>query len=283
MTLKRSLVQALDRPPFRPLLACFATAYARKLLAKDVAVKFRQGWYHTVDGVSIPDNNTFDMFKPHVESWRDQIETFFRDTREMWFIGYTPKPGDTIIDVGAGRGEDVLAFANEVGAHGRVIAIEAHPQTFNQLRRLCELNENLRHVTPLQLAIMDRECMVSIESTDAWESNTISTVARQESVSVPAVTLDQLCKQYGIPYIDFLKMNIEGAEKFAIKGMSEMVSRTKCVCICCHDFRAERGDGDFYRTREETVTFLLANGFRIFSRPDSPFDYVRDHIFGIRD
>jgi len=40
------------------------------------------------------------------------------------FHYFQPKKGDIVIDVGAGRGEDTLAFSQSVGKSGQVIAVE---------------------------------------------------------------------------------------------------------------------------------------------------------------
>ena len=52
----------------------------------------------------------------------------------LW--GYQPRKGDVIMDVGAGVGEEALMFSREVGEHGRVICVEAHPRTYRCLEKL---------------------------------------------------------------------------------------------------------------------------------------------------
>jgi FkbM family methyltransferase len=59
-----------------------------------------------------------------------------------------PKPGDTIVDIGAGRGEDDLAFSQAVGPTGKVLAVEAQPRSFRMLKAFCEVND-LRNVHQL--------------------------------------------------------------------------------------------------------------------------------------
>lgn len=44
--------------------------------------------------------------------------------------------------------------------------------------------------------------------------------------------------------MNFLKMNIEGAEQLAIKGMLWLIERTQHVAIACHDFIADMPDFD---------------------------------------
>ena len=44
---------------------------------------------------------------------------------DHWTWGYLPRAGDTVIDVGAGIGEEAVIFSRLVGESGRVISIEA--------------------------------------------------------------------------------------------------------------------------------------------------------------
>src|SRR4051794_16582602 len=55
-------------------------------------------------------------------------------TRDIYLHTCAPRPGNTVIDVGAGIGDTTLAFASLVGPSGSVLAVEAHPRTFSCLR-----------------------------------------------------------------------------------------------------------------------------------------------------
>ena len=98
---------------------------------------------------------TFEYTYPNFDIWRRQAGIYVSDAREHWLRHYCAEEGDVIVEVGAGRGEDTLAFSRAVGKTGRVIAIEAHPGTYAILRRFCRLN-GLSNVTPLHLAAMDK-------------------------------------------------------------------------------------------------------------------------------
>src|SRR5262249_28771856 len=152
-----------------------------------------------------------------------------------------------ILDVGAGRGEDVLPFSQKVGTTGKIVAIEAHAATYNHLIRLCRW-KRLNNVVALNVAAMDMPGTVHIEDGEIWEGNTV----RRDGTGIPvrATTLDAICKEQHIHHVDFVKMNIEGSEAAALLGMSEMLGRTQTICVCCHDFRADNGYGEEYRTRD---------------------------------
>jgi FkbM family methyltransferase len=187
-----------------------------------------------------------------------------------------------IVDVGAGRGEDTLTFSRAVGRTGRVIAVEAHPLTFAILKNLCVLN-GLTNVTAVQLALMDKPGSVQIvDSESSWMENTIEYGNGSRGQEVRAATLDDVCVKEGLKDIAFLKMNIEGAERFALLGMESVLPHIRQICVACHDFRSDLGHGEHFRTRGFVENFLIKHGFTLASRQDDPRDYVRYHVFGLR-
>lgn len=229
-----------------------------------------------------PDSLRFDYAYADFESWKRQAEIYASDTKEYWLQHYRPQEGDTIVDVGAGRGEDTLTFSRAVGRAGRVIAIEAHPVSFAILKNFCRLN-GLTNVTSLHLALMDKPGTVRItESESSWMENAIEYGDGSSGIPVRASTLNDVCEQQGIKEIAFLKMNIEGAERYAVFGMGRVLGAIQQICVACHDFRSDRGESEQFRTRAFVERFLVEHGFTLVSRPDDPRMGIRDHVFGLR-
>lgn len=171
------------------------------------------------------------------------------------------------MDIGAGLGEESLVIAQLVGSTGKLFAIEANPKTFQGLQHACEAN-NFDWVTPLNVALFDRDEIVNIEDdSESYIGNTIQTTTySKNSFQVRGITFDTFVKENGITAIDFLKLNIEGAEQFLLRG-SESIRLVKNACISCHDFRnIHHQHGEFYMTKEKIKAFLLANGFEITMR-----------------
>ncbi len=210
------------------------------------------------------------------------LEKYLWDAAEYWFYAYKPKSGDVIVDIGAGRGEDVYAFSKAVGPEGRVWAIEPHPESFAVLESLRE-REGLTNVTTLRHACMDHTASMQIETLPVWESNYIRTgKPSPTSFSVECSPFDEIAAAHQINRIDFLKMNIEGAERFALPGCKEAIRRARNVCIAAHDFRTARGEGESFRTFEFVKEFLADAGFSVITRDDDSRYYVRYHVHGVR-
>jgi FkbM family methyltransferase len=198
-------------------------------------------------------------------------------TRKNFFWGYTPQPGDTILDIGAGVGEETLTFSRTVGNQGRVVCIEAHPRTFQCLQKLISYNR-LQNVTALQRAIAEpSQSFATIQDDVNYVANRLQS---SSGLEVAASTVDEVVRDLRLDVIHFLKMNIEGAERFAILEMAETIRRTAIVCISCHDFLAASGAEVGLRTKEAVRKFLSDSGFTLASRmaPGLP-PYLYDQVW----
>jgi len=246
----------------------------------DVEIFWDGMWIRRLGSDYFPDPDMF-RAEPNWERWAGQAAKHLRDAEDYWFYLYKPRAGDAIVDIGAGRGEDVFAFSHAVGPAGRVWAIEPHPVSFAALVRMCELNR-LANVTALNYACMDRAGELQIETLPVWESSYVRAGdPSAASYPVKSVRFDDLAAERGIERIDFLKMNIEGAERQALPGCQKALRRARYVCIAAHDFRAARGEGDEFRTLDYVKEFAAAAGFEIVMR-DDPRYYVPYHVHGVR-
>lgn len=198
--------------------------------------------------------------------------------RETWCHDYIPREGDLVIDVGAGIGEEAVVFSEMVGASGRVVSIEAHPRTFACLEQTIA-RSRLSNVTPVHCAISDRDAVVRISDDEDHLGNTL---LEEGGIEVPGRSLDSLARELGIDKVGLLKMNIEGAERTAIRGMGAIAPAIGHVAISCHDFVADRGGGDFFRTRDAVSSALVEYGFSLDPRREAERPWLRDIVYATR-
>jgi FkbM family methyltransferase len=211
------------------------------------------------------------------------VETRLADSRDYWYFHkYAPQVSSIIFDVGAGDGTDTVVFARSVGATGRVFAIEAHPRTARLLRATCRHNQ-FQNVTIIETAIMSSVGTLTMSDENNHEANH---VVRKDKVGngavtdvIAATTLDAICRTYEISHIDFLKMNIEGAEVDAIKGMTDSIMKVSRACIACHDFITSDADEPI---KNAITTYMKSNGFEVFTRDTDERPWARDHVHGKR-
>jgi FkbM family methyltransferase len=271
MGLPAAFIASIDRMGLRRVSASVAS------LVYGVATVGRQSFSIDADGRWRNHEPEATIASPTVHT---TSYAAFRDwVIDNWCWAYRPLPGDTVVDVGAGIGEEAVVFSHLVGPTGHVISIEAHPETFACLKETVRLSK-LTNVTPLQIALGERDGVTMIAS---GKSHLTSSVVRGGAgVQVPLRSLDSLAGELGLRDIALLKMNIEGAERLAVKGMRSTSSIIRNLCISCHDFLSERGEGEELRTKADVRPELERYGFALTDRPNHPSPWVRDYLYGTK-
>lgn len=260
------------------MLSALATLWA-KTLVEDIEILFDDVWVVRHGDHFFAEPERFAIYGDRLRRYPGLHEHLTTHHRDWWCFTYQPKPGDVILDVGAGRGDELFLFCPAIGPTGRVVAIEAHPQIFRLLRTMCRLN-GFGNTRVLQLAVGEAPGEVVItDAEDILEATTVNADARP-GFRVPCQTLDYVVRAEGIEAIDLLKMNIEGAEVRALGGAAETLERTRHIVVACHDHRAARGDGSAFRTQEAVLDVLSSRGFDVSRRSTDARDYVRDFVYG---
>ena len=176
--------------------------------------------------------------------------------------------GGTFIDVGANMGTLAVFGARCVGAAGSVHAFEPSPRDFNRLTDNIALNDLARVVTANEIAIGDKSGTARLHIADERRSG-LNTLAREFAydaeevavIEVPMVSLDQYVAERKIDRIDLIKLDIEGAELFALKGAHEVLSRLKPDLIFEVLPKALLAFGD---SVNELEVFLKSFGYSFF-------------------
>jgi FkbM family methyltransferase len=146
---------------------------------------------------------------------------------------FNPKKGDTVIDIGAAFGLYTITSSKQVGPNGKVIAIEAHPDSFEMLNRNIKLN-GLTNITTLNYAVYSRKTKVKIYSNYTIMSERIrEKKVKEKFVEVNADTLDNMLQQNGIrqEQVNWIKIDVEGAEYEVLKGACNTLSNSKDIAL----------------------------------------------------
>jgi FkbM family methyltransferase len=180
---------------------------------------------------------------------------------------FTPKRGDIVVDIGAHIGHYTIIASKRVGANGKVVAIEASPSNFEILNRNIKLNQ-LANIINLNHVVYSKETKIKLylpgeESGNTIYNTVISDRARNEDkfVEVNANTLDYLLQSKGIKQeqINWIKIDVEGAEFEVLKGAANILSNSKDIAILI-EIHNLRDSTNLYRP---IVEFLNLYNFKI--------------------
>ena len=272
MSLKHAVFHRVNRPSTRRLLEFAGTAVASATDGKAKITYDPQsgGWLKQTDGGVTLNPYPYGM----------SIEQCMEFSKDVFFRGYTPQPGDIVLDVGAGTGTEALPLSKLVGETGKVVCIEAHPATFDILERVCKLN-NLTNVECVHAALMDTSAepiMISNMRESFCQENR---VGGTEGIPVPTITMTELVAKLNLDRIDFIKMNIEGAELPALRGAADVLPLVRHAAIGCHDFLADETGDDSYRTEKEVREILADAGFTVKGTQDTR-PWAASYLFASR-
>ena len=145
------------------------------------------------------------------------------ETPEDEFIKRLVKPGWRVIDIGAHWGGFSILFGKLVGERGKVWSFEASSKNYRLLRWNIFLNNLKGVVETYRYAVGDREGEVQLKvaSTSSGHHSVLRYDLPTKGVErVKQIPLDKFLKT---PKVDFIKLDIEGYEYFALKGMENII------------------------------------------------------------
>ena len=175
-----------------------------------------------------------------------------RDTiaREVCFTGrYEPQetqlaqgllgPGMVVVDVGANWGYFTLVCAHLVTGRGRVIALEPHPRLAAMLADNVQENR-LPQVAAHRLAAGARSASATFVGFDEgggnWGVSRAAHAAEVADFESATVAIDTFLDDCKVGRVDLIKIDIEGAEGDAIRGMADGLARHRYryALLECH-------------------------------------------------
>ena len=186
---------------------------------------------------------------------------------ELDFLRAHTPAGGVFVDVGANVGTYALALARQVGADGKVIAIEPHPVTHARLK----FNSAASGCTQVTLvAAAAGPVRRRTDDRDRWRQSRRQPYrdrpARRQAIKVPSLRLQRILEEAGVSQVDALKIDVEGFEDRVLTGffkeappslwpravVIEHLSRNEWLQDCIADMRA-RGYAETGKTRSNTL------------------------------
>ena len=163
----------------------------------DGVVDFSKPAFHYVKGY--PEPIMFPSFSEPLESTRQYL-----DFAQL-------KPGDVVLDLGAYSGLTTILFAQAVGHTGKVVAVEAD---VTNLDCMAVNLAGYSNITTVFGAVWEHNNGVEFSTETNMGSSAAAIVGRRGLMrSVPSGTLSSIMEKAQLDRVDFIKVDIEGAEK----------------------------------------------------------------------
>jgi FkbM family methyltransferase len=181
------------------------------------------------------------------------------------FLKSTTPVNGVVLDIGAHIGLFSCIAAKVVGNNGKVMAFEPTPKTNALLQQTIHINKLTGLVEPRSEAVGDKTGTAVFFASDTVGDNSNSLVSYLEDrtlngISVPVTTIDIFVKEKGLNRVDFIKLDVEGAEYDAIRGAVETFKKFRPHCILAIHPEPIIAKGD---TLENIYDFVVNAGYKV--------------------
>lgn len=127
--------------------------------------------------------------------------------------------GDIVIDAGGCYGDTALYFAHKTGGEGRVYSFEFLPENISIFERNMALNPSLAdRITLVRAPLWSTTGQALFVEGEGPGTRVSQQAEAPQSRSVETLSIDDLVHRESIRRVDFIKMDIEGAELDSLKG-----------------------------------------------------------------
>lgn len=182
-------------------------------------------------------------------------------TVELFQARHRVSTGEVVVDAGAFCGAMTVIFAAQTGPGGRVISFEPDTVSRERITQNIALNGNPPHVEIIPEGLWDERTVIQFWERGALGSSAFWDGPGARKVSIRTTTLDEAVAQRGLSRLDFVKMNIEGAEIKALLGARETIQRFQPHFAISSDHIV---DGNFAcgeRTNGRVESILREHGY----------------------
>jgi FkbM family methyltransferase len=183
--------------------------------------------------ISVPHHN----YRIHCPLNKEDLIVMTKHEEEIIEL-FHPKEGDVVVDIGAHMGRYTITSSKHVGRRGKVVAVEAHPYNFELLEGNLRLNR-LTNVRTVNCALYSKKDKLKLYLPDEEQGYTMhhslmtnylvskyDDRIEQKYIEVEADTLDNLMHRIGIKQVNWIKIDVEGAEYEVLSGAREILSNS---------------------------------------------------------
>lgn len=226
----------------------FTLRLYRKTVKRFRSAHVATHWLMTHGAIPLLEKSTGFRTMPDDPFWfRLELLTHRHEGETIRHLDQLAQPGMTMLDIGAHVGYYSRRYAKILGENGRIFSFEPHPRTFATLKHNVAA---LPQVTAVQLALAEQEgtaelhdylmmsasgslhydeSMVELQKAQTHASDIAPRIGQTfaaQTFTVRTTPVDAFLVARGVSQVDLVKMDIEGAEIGALRGMQQTIANS---------------------------------------------------------
>ena len=191
-------------------------------------------------------------YKSVIDFWLSRFPRVYRfvEDRRRWtswdrrvYLSLIER-GDVIADIGANVGGHTVLFSHLAGKNGKVMSFEPIPANLSALEQTLLARQRYDNVTVVPAALGNpapsqsravinlpvgdlTQASLAVQSTGSWSGS-----ANVQQMEIQISSLDAEVARLGVDTLDFVKVDVEGAEREVIFGGAAALRRYKPILYC---------------------------------------------------
>lgn len=139
------------------------------------------------------------------------------------------KRGWICVDIGANIGAVSIPLWSKVGSTGSVYSVEPDPSNIDKIKSNLKLN-NFPRDSVVNIAISDKKGVMPLRiypDFNGWQTFGNPSFAKEYKsyvIEVPVISFEEFMETCKIKSVDFVKIDVEGAEILVLNGMRSFLS-----------------------------------------------------------
>ena len=135
--------------------------------------------------------------------------------------------GDTVIDAGACWGDTAVYFAQRAGKSGKVYSFEFEDRNLEVFNKNLEYNPSFSNAVCIKQNAVWNKSGEKLSFNDGGPGTSLMDQSKPGTKEVGTISIDDLVVNDKLSSVDFIKMDIEGAEGHALEGAIETIKKLR--------------------------------------------------------
>ena len=191
--------------------------------------------------------NAFGLYKPMYKLFKNKQDAF-----EIELLKKHIKQNDTVLDIGANIGFYATILSDIVGEKGLVHCFEPDSKNFEHLKKTTADFKNIK-INNKAVGPKTEKLKIYTSKNLNVDHRTYKPEEYDKEIEIDAVSIDDHLATD--PKVDFIKMDIQGSEIYALKGMENLLIKNKPWMLL------ENYDNE---NDKPVIEYLLSLGYTIY-------------------